>query len=45
MALAIGPRHCDFEVNDLRLQRSFGRKQFDVNIHQLETMLVSLQDL
>jgi hypothetical protein len=45
MALAIGPRHCDFEVKDLRLQRSFGRIQFDVNIQQLETMQVSLQDL
>jgi len=25
MALAIGPKHCDFEVKDLRLQRSYGR--------------------
>jgi hypothetical protein len=45
MALAIGPKHCDFEVKDLRLQRSYGRVQFDVNIQQIETMEVTLQDL
>lgn len=45
MALAIGPKHCDFEVKDIRQQHTFGRIQFDVNIQQHDTMEVTLEDL
>ena len=45
MAVAIGPQHCDFEVKDLKQQKSYGRVQFDVNIQQLETMEITLEEM
>lgn len=32
IAIAIGPKHCDFAVKDLRMQKTYGRIQFDINI-------------
>ena len=45
IALTIGPKHCDFEVKDLRQQKSYGRIQFDVNIQQIEVMEVRMEDM
>jgi hypothetical protein len=45
MALALGPKRCDFEVCELKYGRSLGRVQFDVNIQQLQTMKVTLEKL
>jgi len=45
MALAIGPKHCDLDIKDLRFQKSYGRVQFDLNIQQLETMEITLEEL
>ena len=45
IALTIGPKNCDFEVKDLRQQKSFGRIQFDVNIQQIEVMEVRMEEM
>lgn len=45
LALAIGPKQCDFEVRDYKTRRYVGRIAFDISIKQLMMMEVSLLDL
>lgn len=43
--LAVGPKHCDFEVKDLYKGKTVGRVQFDVNVQQLQTMQICMEEL
>ncbi|CDW82182.1 UNKNOWN [Stylonychia lemnae] len=45
LALALGPKHCDFEMRNYKSKRSLGRLAFDVSIKQLQNMELSLQEL
>ena len=45
IVLAIGPKHCDLEVKDIKHGKTVGRVQFDVNVQQLETMEIVMDEL
>jgi len=32
LALAIGPKHCDFEIKEYKTGKSIGKLYFDINI-------------
>lgn len=45
VVLAVGPKHCDFEVKELYKGKTVGRVQFDVNLQQLQIMQISMDEL
>jgi hypothetical protein len=45
LAVAMGPKHCDLEIKDLKFGRTIGRLSFDLNIQQVENMEISLDEL
>jgi len=45
VVLAVGPKHCDFEVKELYKGKTVGRVQFDVNVQQLQTMQICMEEL
>jgi hypothetical protein len=45
VTLAVGPKHCDLEVKDLWMKHSLGRVQFDINVQQVETLELTLEEV
>ncbi|CDW79777.1 UNKNOWN [Stylonychia lemnae] len=45
LAVAIGPKHCDFELRDYRSGKPMGRIFFDISVAQLQMIEVDLHDL
>ncbi|TNV86417.1 hypothetical protein FGO68_gene3402 [Halteria grandinella] len=45
ITLAVGPKHCDLEVKDIRFEKTIGRIQMDINVQQFELIEIHIDEL